>query len=206
MTDFNSHTREGVTFGAWFTYQHQQFQLTHPWGCDMFSTPWLCCPYNFNSHTREGVTPCTGHSLIDSIHFNSHTREGVTNTVGLIPRIKISTHTPVRVWLTDFFVVSDSWQFQLTHPWGCDHWVVILTSWHWISTHTPVRVWLCALSRTRTLLSFQLTHPWGCDYFGSIGATNIRFQLTHPWGCDIHFAFSDQITWEFQLTHPWGCD
>ena len=56
MTNFNSHTREGVTR-----------YLVHLHVCG-----------DFNSHTREGVTHFYYPFLYGLPHFNSHTREGVT--------------------------------------------------------------------------------------------------------------------------------
>ena len=120
--DFNSHTREGVTFSdteryakqristhtpvrvwprtswitpayvtisthtpvrVWLNYRYynskrDKFQLTHPWGCDAENMTDPKRLYNFNSHTREGVTK----------QKNIEYKEK-----------KISTHTPVRVWL-----------------------------------------------------------------------------------------------------------
>ena len=60
---------------------HKSFQLTHPWGCDLFHF-WdkFYCIANFNSHTREGVT-------LKPISI-------------LVNARSISTHTPVRVWLS----------------------------------------------------------------------------------------------------------
>ena len=86
--------------------------------------------------------------IVSEKNFNSHTREGVTNNSGawqIAP--DISTHTPVRVWLSGFKLLKNIGRFQLTHPWGCD------------------------VFRFRILLylfSFQLTHPWGCDENGDL--------------------------------------
>ena len=53
---------------------------------------------HFNSHTREGVTVLLAELMVTCGNFNSHTREGVTKqTVKIIIRYIISTHTPVRV-------------------------------------------------------------------------------------------------------------
>ena len=163
-----------------------RFQLTHPWGCDSGCRISNYFYWYFNSHTREGVTMLWKHS-IKTGYFNSHTREGVTiiicaifNTLRFqlthpwgcdcpLPNIIrklwfISTHTPVRVWLT----LADIWEilydfnshtregvtayllffalfarFQLTHPWGCDDDTLSYYECLCISTHTPVRVWHC---------------------------------------------------------------
>ena len=76
-SDFNSHTREGVTSLQYYV---------------------CCTKHNFNSHTREGVTRSRYMPSGTKRHFNSHTREGVTSSPE--KRVKnqpISTHTPVRV-------------------------------------------------------------------------------------------------------------
>ena len=54
--NFNSHTREGVTFWVLEVKIDIRFQLTHPWGCDIYSYRRITADFNFNSHTREGVT------------------------------------------------------------------------------------------------------------------------------------------------------
>ena len=79
VTDFNSHTREGVT------------QMRH-----LCTSPLI----NFNSHTREGVTDRGLSSmLLIKILFQLTHREGVTivNQYPLPEDENISTHTPVRV-------------------------------------------------------------------------------------------------------------
>ena len=185
-SNFNSHTREGVTSISERVNPPPRFQLTHPWGCDQnglrpviqvvkfqLTHPWGCdsppelsaqafCNFNshtregvtagykcsncgndfnshtregvtmkpgsdpfilinFNSHTREGVTPMADWLYYTLTYFNSHTREGVTNvSADWLFGIKISTHTPVRVW-REFFSRREAG--------GA------------ISTHTPVRVW-----------------------------------------------------------------
>ena len=120
--------------------------------------------------------------------------------------ITISTHTPVRVWLSSM----GSSAFQTI-----------------ISTHTPVRVWRSVNqfmsgtsdfnSHTREGVTaiwnaikkliriFQLTHPWGCDILILHYKWFLKFQLTHPWGCDSVMLGWAARLW-FQLTHPWGCD
>ena len=100
-----------------------------------------------------------------------------------------------------------SWEFQLTHPWGCDERLAHKAQGLRISTHTPVRVWRLPISTTRLLLLFQLTHPWGCDIIER--PESLRWQLisTHTpvrvWPSELVRAVSYK---RFQLTHPWGCD
>ena len=76
---------------------------------------------NFNSHTREGVTHAN--------HLQNHRNNKfqLTHPWGcdqvnpfIFYDMKISTHTPVRVWLQDFGLHLLVILFQLTHPWGCD--------------------------------------------------------------------------------------
>ena len=154
---------------------------------------WLCYSvkewrsFDFNSHTREGVTSPFAET-ITKLKFQ------LTHPWGCDAQIttyyqqttKISTHTPVRVWLNVEFFWNHDIEFQLTHPWGCDDCLECddkpcristhtpVRVWHdedeeeakpaKISTHTPVRVWLG--SEDETIIqrgTFQLTHPWGCD-------------------------------------------
>ena len=64
LSNFNSHTREGVT-------------------CD--DEGLLDDAPDFNSHTREGVTRVKNILSPISSNFNSHTREGVTSAVTFSP-------------------------------------------------------------------------------------------------------------------------
>ena len=139
--DFNSHTREGVTISAYILPRKLQFQLTHPWGCDLIEImllpktefqlthPWGCdnswnswkgLSYGFQLTHPWGCDLMQPTSLEESSNFNSHTREGVTWLVG---------------------ISTKSWKFQLTHPWGCDAARLMKSGELSISTHTPVRVW-----------------------------------------------------------------
>ena len=98
------------------------------------------------------------------LNFNSHTREGVTDEqAAVIEELKISTHTPVRVW----------------HIWEN-----LTVDYANFNSHTREGV----TNRRKSLYQisrFQLTHPWGCD---TVSEAQLRqaflFQLTHPWGCD----------------------
>ena len=162
--NFNSHTREGVTWLFTDTFRNLG---------------------NFNSHTREGVTNSWG-DVPKYANFNSHTREGVTNAwpnASVLSRFQL-THP----WGCDNnyleelnhvirFQLTHPWGcdgaemapqtkisvFQLTHPWGCDGRTCLQLNKIDISTHTPVRVWQWRLWCNWLYCSFQLTHPWGCD-------------------------------------------
>ena len=99
LFNFNSHTREGVT---WLIRSTQAegviFQLTHPWGCDYSNKKCELLTKHFNSHTREGVT---GLFILYSYgcRISTHTPVRVWRNMKRCSRLlKISTHTPVRVW------------------------------------------------------------------------------------------------------------
>ena len=144
----------------------------------------------------------------DIPHFNSHTREGVTfGSIGYFVRKVISTHTPVRVWLFLKFITVKIFQFQLTHPWGCDFffWCKFLPAY--ISTHTPVRVWLITINSQMIIKLFQLTHPWGCDRTYPLSRCGLRNFNSHTReGVTSSLYTSNRAVSVFQLTHPWGCD
>ena len=164
QSDFNSHTREGVTNGETYFRRTKSFQLTHPWGCDLplwlrfgllqifqLTHPWGC---DYNQLTLNS----------NFQHFNSHTREGVT-----FLHIKLSN-----------LII-----FQLTHPWGCD-WCCVQSgqvSTHF-NSHTREGVTGGGIMFPYPFLDFNshtregVTKNKVLDYSADI------FQLTHPWGCD----------------------
>ena len=159
---FNSHTREGVTHQKLSRCWYRQFQLTHPWGCDEEAEATNNGGKDFNSHTREGVTKFL---LRDAC------------------LVRISTHTPVRVWLSSCLKTAGS-EISTHTPvrvWPTD---ISFRSATEISTHTPVRVWHIRCRHILLRTAFQLTHPWGCDVVGHGKSYVSQFQLTHPWGCD----------------------
>ena len=119
---FNSRTRVGATgrgcepfrvyrvsihAPVWVRLRHRfnvsflvKFQFTHPCGCDSFSTPSKYPLVGFNSRTRVGATvPC---SLKP-------------------PWMKVSIHAPVWVRQVCQRGLNVPWEFQFTHPCGCDH-------------------------------------------------------------------------------------
>ena len=96
---FNSHTREGVTVNIACLAVFKRFQLTHPWGCDLFHLDEYCPSVHFNSHTREGVT-------VDWLGFACWFLFQLTHPWGCD--------------LLQWAFALASVQFQLTHPWGCD--------------------------------------------------------------------------------------
>ena len=185
-SNFNSHTREGVTHRQeWACNPQQDFNSHTREGVTVFFHNWAILLLNFNSHTREGVTlgnlNCKG-----DLYFNSHTREGVTTSTARW------YHTAI---------------FQLTHPWGCDlkhyqsYQVMGNFNSHtregvtecpmcghkvkYISTHTPVRVWhRPCYAGTSIELNFNSHTREGVTKSFQWLQENTQFQLTHPWGCD----------------------
>ena len=147
----------------------------------------------------------------------------------LAPCHRISTHTPVRVWLNSFLTFATSSN---------------------ISTHTPVRVWHISFQNKIQAINFNSHTREGVTrqsnrllIYGSNFNSHTRegvtlrfiklylihnisthtpvrvwppdlaaaalislFQLTHPWGCDSSHSSSSSASSRFQLTHPWGCD
>ena len=160
-----------------------QFQLTHPWGCDRILIV-LCVICKISTHTPVRVWLLLNISGWDSANFNSHTREGVTQGQ---------------------WTGSIHGRFQLTHPWGCDSLNKYLSPLISISTHTPVRVWLICWTRRAYNLDFNSHTREGVTYQEFSFYPYAGFQLTHPWGCDA-YLLSFALFARFQLTHPWGCD
>ena len=141
---FNPRTRLGATGGGGEYVTTQEFQSTHPFGCDF--TPILRGLFflRFNPRTRLGATiqvvplPANGSS------FNPRTRLGATsirNVVGLVDRVSI--HAPVWVRLNP---------------------LTMTVTFRVVSIHAPVWVRLYRSDRTISLAPFQSTHPFGCDY------------------------------------------
>ena len=185
-----------------------QFQLTHPWGCDVLSKLLRKNESNFNSHTREGVTAirCI---LIHNLRFQLTHPWGCDNPVKLIfwdfPKFQL-THP----WGCDLIplITKPFFSFQLTHPWGCDTSCRYVIHIIHISTHTPVRVWQSRLlsanafgyfnSHTREGVTPLLLCTLHTDSISTHTPVRVwlwkrisrsqalRFQLTHPWGCDPH--------------------
>ena len=83
------------------------FQLTHPWGCD-HSVTWGSRPGKVFQLTHPwGCDDLLKKQYDLTADFNSHTREGVTIFRFLRRFIKkISTHTPVRVWLKGWQLIN----------------------------------------------------------------------------------------------------
>ena len=122
-----------------------KFQLTHPWGCDHF-LGMIVTVRVISTHTPVRVWPLNGRNS-HAVRISTHTPVRVwQNPVGYMNSCyRISTHTPVRVWHIFLSQNYSRFQFQLTHPWGCDE--VPDINWFTlpISTHTPVRVWPSAV-------------------------------------------------------------
>ena len=119
-TDFNSHTREGVTCQGRNDLHELHFNSHTREGVTIIFFWWYCA-INISTHTPVRVWQTTPKDCIMQFHFNSHTREGVTSRSSCAwPFCGISTHTPVRVWRLLFLLIFEIREFQLTHPWGCD--------------------------------------------------------------------------------------
>ena len=157
----------------------QEFQSTHPFGCDF--TPILRGLFflRFNPRTRLGATiqvvplPANGSS------FNPRTRLGAT-LFSLVPVLvlRVSIHAPVWVRPTIRFRPTRKTGFQSTHPFGCDGLIFSVPVLLHVSIHAPVWVRPCRIVSKPPLRRFQSTHPFGCDI-----KTGLR--LT-PWTVSIH--------------------
>ncbi len=99
-----------------------------------------------------------------------------------------------------------AFEFQSTHPQGCDEQEIIAAKARAVSIHAPARVRPIGPPRAPSAPAFQSTHPQGCDRrrpdqirqlgvsihaparvrrgrWTSISAADV-FQSTHPQGCD----------------------
>ena len=185
--NFNSRTRVGATV-PWTIAKviYQQFQFTHPCGCDPAarSCPRQC--RGFNSRTRVGATP---------------TR--LRRNTGAM----VSIHAPVWVRPTEVTSYDYNSVFQFTHPCGCDHPMskIEFSKQVFQFTHpcgcdripgVPSYTRTCFNSRTRVGATFLCRHL-RCGQRVSIHAPvwvrRIRARRRRP-GC------------RFQFTHPCGCD
>ena len=125
------------------------------------------------------------------LHWRWTARFQLTHPWGCDPNVgrpsiclKISTHTPVRVWQFSVFwsleyhnfnshtregvTVMRSLSFFLRNfnshtREGVTHHYTDTFRHNVISTHTPVRVWHKSFRHRICVSLFQLTHPWGCD-------------------------------------------
>ena len=94
---FNSRTREGATYFPICQKNQNQFQFTHPWGCDQKNYCIIETKNSFNSRTREGATGgirflASGDRV--SIHAPVRVRPTRDSSNSLI---FVSIHAPVRV-------------------------------------------------------------------------------------------------------------
>ena len=185
--NFNSHTREGVTFWVTKYTENLTFQLTHPWGCDR---PIYHKVHNkgISTHTpvrvwricRDGNRLSRGFQLTHPWGCDRNALSYFSTSPA------ISTHTPVRVWQQKIK--------ELEKKLG-------------ISTHTPVRVWLLSPFFPICQNSFQLTHPWGCDYIVACDfQKSCNFNSHTREGVTCNGLVTVPPHYQFQLTHPWGCD
>ena len=99
--------------------------------------------------------------------------------------MRISTHTPVRVWRLWFQLFYRVYHISTHTPvrvWLCDHMAYNIIKD--ISTHTPVRVWLRRSALGYGHLNFNSHTREGVTLFHLSSVLKQKFQLTHPWGCD----------------------
>ena len=173
-----------MTSASGRTYALKLFQLTHPWGCD-YLCRWLFHIVGISTHTPVRVWHDL-YPIFPCAFISTHTpvrvwRQAVRDEIN---DLEISTHTPVRVWPTGGYAMTNSWGFQLTHPWGCDlRWLCGIKG-YWISTHTPVRVWLPQACKPICTWNFNSHTREGVTYPNLLNLLTNGFQLTHPWGCD----------------------
>ena len=183
------------------------FQLTHPWGCDQLFAAVLLQQKNFNSHTREGVTILL-RWWKNWLKISTHTPVRVwLFAKNSLSEVNISTHTPVRVWLERSKAGTENLRrFQLTHPWGCDQGAVKQERIAAISTHTPVRVWRNTRTGIWSTYDFNSHTREGVTLHPNI-LYKYKYISTHTpvrvWLIIWKYLAVNIV---FQLTHPWGCD
>ena len=145
--------------------QIEQFQFTHPCGCDSFHIPKPHPGRGFNSRTRVGAT-----ILIS------------TFSLGYM----VSIHAPVWVRLGYRYRYYDFMKFQFTHPCGCDSFAGF-SSFYSKSFNSRTRV--------GATLEFITPCPpvpvsihapvWVRHQYCPLLTNGVLFQFTHPCGCDV---------------------
>ena len=183
VKDFNSHTREGVT-NSWSNHLlFCKFQLTHPWGCD--TERYIICRRSGFQLTHPWGCDSTSHPQQSILPISTHTPVRVWLTISNYAGIDtISTHTPVRVWLLDQITSND----------------LI------ISTHTPVRVWLQERTRHSRQRHFNSHTREGVTSVSHLSSARLNFNSHTREGVTQLLFFISIRHYAFQLTHPWGCD
>ena len=185
----------------------EEFQFTHPCGCD-------------TSHTLL---------LVTQLRFNSRTRVGATDA-NLLPlrSVRVSIHAPVWVRRPNESIIGFFEKFQFTHPCGCDCQPLakqvsrkrfnsrtrVGATWiadnyrinKVVSIHAPVWVRQALNENPRPPHGFQFTHPCGCDTVQLFGKCSERVSIHAP-------VWVRRSGWrwrwppqQFQFTHPCGCD
>ena len=140
--------------------------------------------------------------------FNSRTREGATDfRYRLDYRYQFQFTHPWGCDQSLFPLSLRSILFQFTHPWGCDVTTLVNTITDiLVSIHAPVRVRRGYCVGISPELRFNSRTREGATFFNCFFNSFFKFQFTHPWGCDgISTTDTSQIL-SFQFTHPWGCD
>ena len=142
-----------------------QFQLTHPWGCDLV---WIW-------------------KRVLSMPFQLTHPWGCDIKIDVVPgQSEISTHTPVRVWQAEKVLEMHGKISTHTPVRVWQRRTAARNARHTISTHTPVRVWLSDSDHGGwPILDFNSHTREGVTTCTPCYIRNFKFQLTHPWGCDV---------------------
>ena len=193
------------------------------------SPPLLGRGCGLGSRTRKGATwsaPYPPARRAVSIHAPARVRHaGGERPDGRVP---VSIHAPARV-RPELKARHDlTFEFQSTHPQGCDSPISARCSCPPRFNPRTRKGATRGAAITAAEPVFQSTHPQGCDLTTS--ASNVEgksFQSTHPQGCDIQITITRVIrkvsihaparvrhgraarprSWRrFQSTHPQGCD
>ena len=160
---FNPRTHTGATANFWEDDCYEQFQSTHPYGCDVHRPMSLRALRCFNPRTHTGATlmslVVSMSPLFQSTHPYGCDDYGLTN------------------------IMADG--FQSTHPYGCDHSDSSCLLWtpgfnprtHTGATGVNVHCGCYAGFNPRT-------HT-GATTLEKMLPENMLFQSTHPYGCDV---------------------
>ena len=115
---FNPRTHTGATANFWEDDCYEQFQSTHPYGCDHSDSSCLLWTPGFNPRTHTGATGVNVHCGCYA-GFNPRTHTGATTLEKMLP---------------------ENMLFQSTHPYGCDVIGQLLWPAKDVSIHAPIRV------------------------------------------------------------------
>ena len=187
LESFNSRTREDATYYMCQNLFQDEFQFTHPWGCDHIGKVMRSKNTCFNSRTREDATRTDAHAARRfgvSIHAPVRMRLKIKSHKK--PLLKVSIHAPVRmrhndIMLSSLFFVSIHAPVRmrpgLRHSRICAvvsihapvrmrrDCLILYDDYYIVSIHAPVRMRLMTPQVHHENPLFQFTHPWGCDFW-----------------------------------------